>query len=71
MRSIQTFKHSFTKLVSDGCFTFNLKTMSKPNHNADMKNPNKGNPGQNKTHAANQGNRGKQMNPNQGGGKKK
>jgi len=45
--------------------------MAKQNHNADIKNPNKGNPGQNKTHAANQGNKGKQMNPNQGGGKKK
>ncbi len=38
--------------------------MKKPNHAADMKNPNKGNPGQNKTHAKNQGNRGAQMNPN-------
>ena len=33
------------------------------NHQADMKNANRGVPGQNKTHAANQGNRGWQMNP--------
>lgn len=38
--------------------------MKKPNHAADMKNSNKGTPGQNKTHAANQGNRGAQLNPN-------
>lgn len=37
----------------------------KPNHNADMKNGNKGTPGQNKTRAVNQGNRGKQLNPQQ------
>ena len=36
----------------------------KPNHEADMKNANKGMPGQNKTHAKNQGNRGKQLNVN-------
>ena len=49
------------------------------NHQADMKNPNKGTAGQNQTHAHNQGNRGAQLNPapnaaNQhkgGGGKKK
>ena len=35
------------------------------NHQADMGNANKGTPGQNKTHAQNQGNRGKQLNPNQ------
>ena len=40
--------------------------MSKqPNHEADMGNANKGTSGQNKTHAQNQGNRGKQLNPNQ------
>ena len=39
--------------------------MSKQNnHNANMPNANKGTSGQNKTHAANQGNRGGQMNPN-------
>ena len=38
--------------------------MSKPNHEADMTNPNKGTPGQNKTRAKNQGNRGEQLNPN-------
>ena len=38
--------------------------MSKhPNHEADMKNANKGMPGQNKTHAQNQGNKGWQQNP--------
>lgn len=40
-------------------------TMKKPNHAADMKNANKGTPGQNQTHAKNEGNRGKQLNPNQ------
>ena len=38
--------------------------MGKPNHQADMKNANKGVPGQNQTHAHNQGNRGKQLDPN-------
>ena len=39
--------------------------MSKhPNHEADMENANKGMPGQNETHAKNQGNRGKQLNVN-------
>lgn len=37
--------------------------MSKPNHEADIKNPNKGTPGQNTTHSQNQGNRGTQLNP--------
>ena len=36
----------------------------KPNHNADISNPNKGTPGTNITYDKNQGNRGKQMNPN-------
>ena len=35
------------------------------NHNADIKNPNKGTSGTNKTYDQNQGNRGKQLNPNQ------
>lgn len=39
------------------------------NHQADIKNPNKGTSGTNKTHDQNQGNRGKQLNPNQGGKK--
>ncbi|HDR1161260.1 TPA: hypothetical protein R4331_002156 [Pasteurella multocida] len=34
------------------------------NHEADMVNANKGTDGQNKTHTKNQGNRGKQLNPN-------
>lgn len=37
----------------------------KQNQQADIKNPNKGTPGTNKTHDQNQGNRGKQLNPNQ------
>lgn len=43
------------------------------NHQGDIKNANKGNSGVNKTYSQNQGNRGKQMNPNQqpAGGKKK
>ena len=36
----------------------------KPNHPADIKNPNRGTPGTNKTWDKAQGNRGKQMNPN-------
>ena len=40
--------------------------MGQPNHEADIKNPNKGTAGTNKTYDKNQGNRGKQMNPNQG-----
>ncbi len=36
----------------------------KSNHRADIKNPNKGTPGVNKTYAKAQGNRGKMMNPN-------
>lgn len=35
------------------------------NHQADIKNPNKGTAGTNKTHDKNQVNRGKQLNPNQ------
>jgi hypothetical protein len=37
------------------------------NHNADIKNPNKGNNGTNHTYDKNQGNRGKQLNPNKKG----
>jgi len=39
----------------------------KPNHEADIKNPNKGNDGTNAAHAKAHGNRGKQLNPNQKG----
>lgn len=39
----------------------------KPNHQADIKNANKGMKGGNTTHDKNQGNRGKQLNPNQKG----
>jgi hypothetical protein len=43
----------------------------KPNdNNANQQNSNKGTPGQNRHHAQNQGNRGKQSNPNQRGKKK-
>ena len=38
---------------------------NKQNHSADIKNANKGTAGQNVAHAKNQGNRGKQLNPNQ------
>ncbi|WP_281171789.1 hypothetical protein [Brachyspira alvinipulli] len=37
----------------------------KPNHEADISNANKGTSGTNKTYDKNQGNRGKQLNPNQ------
>ena len=42
-----------------------LLEMTMSNHNADIKNPNKGTSGTNKTYDQNQGNRGKQLNPNQ------
>jgi len=35
------------------------------NHQADIQNPNKGTPGNNKAYDKNQGNRGQQLNPNQ------
>ena len=35
------------------------------NHQADISNPNKGTQGTNKTYDKNQGNKGKQLNPNQ------
>jgi hypothetical protein len=41
-----------------------------PNHDADIQNPNRGTSGTNSTYDKNQGNRGKQMDPNQGGAKK-
>lgn len=37
----------------------------KPNHSADIKNPNKGTKGTNTTFDKAQGNKGKQLNPNQ------
>jgi len=37
----------------------------KSNHEADIKNPNTGTSGTNKTYDKSQGNRGKQLNPNQ------
>ncbi len=43
----------------------------KSNHNADIKNPNKGTSGPNISWSKRNGNRGKQMNPNQGGKTKK
>jgi hypothetical protein len=39
----------------------------KANHQADIKNANKGTSGSNTTYDKNQGNRGKQLNPNQKG----
>lgn len=41
------------------------KKISPANNQANMKNANKGTPGVNKQYAQVQGNRGKQMNPNQ------
>jgi hypothetical protein len=41
----------------------------KTNHNANITNPNKGTKGTNKSYDKNQGNRGKQLNPNQKGKK--
>lgn len=41
----------------------------KSNHQADIKNPNPGTPGTNKTYDKAQGNRGKQLNQNQKKGK--
>jgi len=38
--------------------------MKNKNHNGDIKNPNKGTSGTNITYDRNQGNRGKQLNPN-------
>ena len=43
----------------------------KSNQRADIQNPNKGTKGTNKTYDKGQGNRGKQMDPNRQGGKKK
>lgn len=49
-------------------FIQNTKNGNKtPNHDADIKNPNKGTSGTNKSYDKNQGNRGKQLNPNQKG----
>lgn len=45
--------------------------MKKSNHQADIKNANKGTKGQNNTYSKSQGNRGKQLNPNQQKGGKK
>jgi hypothetical protein len=43
------------------------KPVNQPNHQADIKNPNKGTAGTNKTYDQNHGNSGKQKNPNQKG----
>lgn len=43
----------------------NKKNTKTTNHEADIKNPNKGTPGTNLIYDQNQGNRGKQLNPNQ------
>lgn len=42
-----------------------MSTKNAGNHPADIQNPNKGTSGTNKTYDQNQGNRGKQLNPNQ------
>ncbi|MCK4524586.1 hypothetical protein KAU15_06635 [candidate division WOR-3 bacterium] len=41
------------------------KSPKTPNHKADIENPNKGTKGANVPYSKNQGNRGKQLNPNQ------
>ena len=43
--------------------------IKRPNNEADMQNPNKGNNGNNIRYDQNQGNRGKQLNSNQNKGK--
>ena len=45
------------------------KPIKSADNQANMQNPNKGTPGTNRQYAQNQGNRGKQMNPNQTRGK--
>lgn len=42
-----------------------MKNNKSSNHQADIKNANKGGKGTNKTYDKNQGNKGKQLNPNQ------
>lgn len=46
------------------------KNIKPQDNRANMQNANKGNSGVNKQYAQNQGNRGKQLNPNQNQGKK-
>ncbi|MGQ1783850.1 hypothetical protein [Saccharicrinis sp. GN24d3] len=46
-----------------------MKNNKTSNHQADIKNPNKGTSGTNKTYDKNQGNRGTQLNSNQKGKK--
>jgi hypothetical protein len=41
------------------------KKISPKDNQSNQQNPNKGNPGTNKQYSQNEGNRGKQMNPNQ------
>jgi hypothetical protein len=53
------------KLIIMTKTTSQPKPSRQPNHQADIKNPNKGTSGTNKTYDQNQGNRGKQLNPNQ------
>ncbi|SDR49257.1 hypothetical protein [Pseudovibrio sp. Tun.PSC04-5.I4] len=57
MTKIKSHKKSSTKDLSGAKTSYDRK--------ADTLNANKGVPGQNKTRAKNQGNRGKQLNPNQ------
>ncbi len=47
------------------------KKVTPEDNAANIQNPNKGNSGVNKQNAKNEGNRGKQMNPNQSSSKKK
>jgi hypothetical protein len=45
--------------------TFNKMANKNSNHAADIQNPNTGTKGTNQTYSTKQGNRGKQLNPNQ------
>ena len=71
LRGVLIFSYCTSKLCKVFLVIQNLRTMSKKekDHNANIQNPNKGTKGTNKTYDKNQGNRGKQMNPNQKGKK--
>jgi len=55
--------------IGRGAIDMSKKINPSDNH-ANQQNPNKGTPGTNRQHDQAAGNRGKQMNPNQQGGKK-
>ena len=62
------YKRMLRRIIQ-GIITNFMIMATKPNHQADIKNPNKETSGTNTTHDKNQGNRGKQLNPNQKGKK--